>query len=131
MGIAGIADAAGAVAGAGAAGTGDTAGSGAAGNAGVGAVIAPTAGAAAGAGLGRQRGCCGVEGGADVGHSGLHGGHPVRPNIGVHERLHLLIDQFTDLISDRGSYEQSIRDANLVIQEGLERQESILASHVL
>jgi polysaccharide pyruvyl transferase WcaK-like protein len=48
-----------------------------------------------------------------------------------HLDLDLLVDQFTDLISDRGSYEQSIRDANLVIQERLERQGSILASHLL
>jgi polysaccharide pyruvyl transferase WcaK-like protein len=45
--------------------------------------------------------------------------------------LDLLIDQFKQLISDRRSYEQSIRDANLVYRERLEHQDSVLESRLL
>ena len=45
-----------------------------------------------------------------------------------HLDLDLLIDQFTQLISDRQRYEQSIRDANLVFRERLERQDLQLAA---
>jgi polysaccharide pyruvyl transferase WcaK-like protein len=45
--------------------------------------------------------------------------------------LDLLIEQFTQLIADRARHEQSIRDANLLFQERLEHQESVLARQLL
>ncbi|MGH6944337.1 MAG: polysaccharide pyruvyl transferase family protein [Geminicoccaceae bacterium] len=45
--------------------------------------------------------------------------------------LDLLIEQFTELVTDRKSYEQSVRDANLVCRERLEHQDSLLASRLL
>jgi polysaccharide pyruvyl transferase WcaK-like protein len=45
--------------------------------------------------------------------------------------LDLLIDQFTQLISDRRSYEQSIRDANLAFRDRLEHQDALLESRLL
>jgi len=45
--------------------------------------------------------------------------------------LDLLIEQFTELVADRKSYEQRIRSANLAYQERLEHQDSLLASRLL
>ena len=43
----------------------------------------------------------------------------------------LLIEQFTELVAGRESYESGIRDANLVYQERLNRQASLLVSRLL
>lgn len=45
--------------------------------------------------------------------------------------LDLLIEQFTQLIANRPSYEHRIRNANLLFQERLEHQDSLLASRLL
>jgi polysaccharide pyruvyl transferase WcaK-like protein len=45
--------------------------------------------------------------------------------------LGLLIEQFSQLISDRRSYEQRIREMNLVYQERLQRQDWLLAASLL
>ena len=45
--------------------------------------------------------------------------------------LDLLIEQFTQLVAQRQSYEDSIRRTNLAYQERLERQDAILVSRLL
>jgi polysaccharide pyruvyl transferase WcaK-like protein len=45
--------------------------------------------------------------------------------------LDLLIEQFTQLISDRPRYEQSIQDANQLFQKRLDHQESVLVQQLL
>jgi polysaccharide pyruvyl transferase WcaK-like protein len=45
--------------------------------------------------------------------------------------LDLLIEQFTQLVTQRQSYEDSIRRANLAYQERLERQDAILVARLL
>jgi polysaccharide pyruvyl transferase WcaK-like protein len=45
--------------------------------------------------------------------------------------LDLLIEQFTQLVAQRQSHEDSIRRANLVYQERLDRQDAILMSRLL
>ena len=45
-----------------------------------------------------------------------------------HLNVDLLIEQFTQLMLDRQRYERSIRGANLLFQQRLERQDSILAA---
>lgn len=45
-------------------------------------------------------------------------------------KLQLLIEQFTQLISDRQRYEQSIRHANLANRERLDRQASLLTARL-
>jgi polysaccharide pyruvyl transferase WcaK-like protein len=45
--------------------------------------------------------------------------------------LHLLIEQFAQLLSGRQSYEQRIRNAILVYRERLQHQDSLLSSRLL
>jgi polysaccharide pyruvyl transferase WcaK-like protein len=48
-----------------------------------------------------------------------------------HLDLDLLIEQFTQLVAQRRSYEDSIRRTNLAYQERLERQDAILVARLL
>ena len=45
--------------------------------------------------------------------------------------VHLLVEQFEQLLSDREAYERKIREINLVFAERLARQEQILSDRVL
>ena len=51
----------------------------------------------------------GVEGGGDGGHRLLHRGQPVRPNVVVHERLYLLVDQLARHRTVSGSRRDRLR----------------------